>query len=154
MTVCSFNFRNICYKFSEETLESLTEQQRNEMPTLQLLKLIAPCVPNPEDFGVQLGYKRRQVISKFLQDATESRETQTVNILEAWLRRQKNKPTVGSLIQALQGAGIPEQAYKSVILDFLSKRDRGKQETNFKSDRGKGQKEKNLFQRVWSKLKK
>ena len=138
-------------KSLEENLESLTEQQKREEPTPQLLRLIAPCVLNPEEFGVQLGYKRRQVISKFLQDTTESKEIQALNILEAWGRKTKTKPTIGRLMQALQDSGVPEQSYKSVILDFFSEKAGGQTETDWQHIGD--EKVKNLFQMIWSRLK-
>ena len=75
--------------------------------------MLAPCVFNPEEFGVQLGYKRRQVCDAFLHDTCQSRERQTLNILEAWVKKTKTKPTVGRLMKALESSGVTEEAYKS-----------------------------------------
>ena len=100
--------------FSEDRLDQLMEFQKDEKPSQQLLKLLAPLVPNPEAFGVQLGYKERQVCG--LQGTSESRESQTLNVLQAWARRRKNRPTVGKLLHALEELGVPEQAYRAVML--------------------------------------
>ena len=120
--MCSRLMCRISLKFSDGSLDKLTEHQKDQKPSQQLLKLLAPCVPNPEVFGVQLGYKGKQLRDKFLQDTSQSIEIQTLGILQSWVRKRKIKPTVGGLIQALRGAGVAEETYMAVIQNHFTER--------------------------------
>ena len=46
----------------------------------------------------------KQVCDAFLHDTCQSRERQTLNILEAWVKKTKTKPTVGRLMKALESS--------------------------------------------------